>query len=1148
MKFKIITIIGLLFVSFTQAQINPYLQTPTSNSIWVTWQTDSGTESVVEYGLTQSNLNLTVTGTNDAITGSWNWHKVRLTGLTPNTAYYYRVKTGSQYSSIKRFKTQPIEGSDTGRYRFIVLGDHQRNDDRYGRLVDQAKAKAESKYGTPLEDHVNLIVHTGDQSQEGDRLWHWKDVQINQGAPMTGNIPSITVVGNHDDGGSFGPFTNDGGGIGYYSRLFTYADDSNFMYGDTSLEGANGDNYYAFQVANIAFVCLNSNQSWGAQTSWANNVVTAIKNDSSIEWMIGDAHHPLYAEQLPGDESGYMKNTILPLFKNTDKFAMYLSGHAHLYSRGALREDPVYHVINGGASWDQYWTEYNADVDYEEVQKTIIRQLYQIVDIDLDNREMYVETYSIGSSHGGFNEDLLIDSYYLKLDKPRPDKPSITVPANITLPYEFQGSTYSGTEPYNSTEFQFTDASGNFTNYVHRVKRDYENIFYSPSTTNPTWDIVDLNAGVDIFKLNVTDNQIYQGTNYVRVRYRDQSMHWSDWSDPVQFNATNGMVLSDDPIHYYPLNIDCKDYADVSTAKPTGSAVGSVMHITDNSRGKYSDFDANSYYSMGFGSDSSFNLPRKQISVSAWVKLDQYKNWGGILGHFQDNGSTEHGFLLGYRNDKFSFALRGAGSGSMTYLTDTTPFNLGQWYHVAATYNGSEMKLFVDGQLRVSSNAQSGNISYADAYFQIGSYKDDNEDFRIDGSIDEVYIWEKAKTNAEILDMVTNNYTKPRPQFTVGGACESKQVIAGNTVSFIDNSLHKPNTWNWTFTGAQSTSSTNIDPVVTYNTPGTYPVTLEVTNGKGTEVETVTDYITVVNQEEEVVLHYDFENGFRDQSANGYDIDNKGLQITNTNPAQGLNNYVYVQNSYGDIKVGNVGQCLPQQNFTIATWVNMHAVSSWGSFLGYFQDNGSFERGIVLGTRANRFSIGLSTTGDADLDYHQASNTYNLNQWYWVTATYDGTTLKLFVDCNKVAETTVESGSINYPTNGWLTIGRYKDDNEDFAIEGKLDEILLMKEALTEAQICSKYTKYVNTLSINKYSLTDSINIYPNPSSDIFNIHLPKQIIIKKVKIFSISGRLINSLNEISNSIDLSNYSKGIYLLQFTTNDGSVINKKIIKN
>lgn len=69
-------------------------------------------------------------------------------------------------------------------------------------------------------------------------------------------------------------------------------------------------------------------------------------------------------------------------------------------------------------------------------------------------------------------------------------------------------------------------------------------------------------------------------------------------------------------------------------------------------------------------------------------------------------------------------------------------------------------------------------------------------------------------------------------------------------VQFEDYSTlrHESAAWSWSFPGATTVSSTTVrNPVVTYATPGTYSVTLTVTNPYGTSTKTVNN-ILVVNE------------------------------------------------------------------------------------------------------------------------------------------------------------------------------------------------------------------------------------------------------------------------------------------------------------
>ena len=78
---------------------------------------------------------------------------------------------------------------------------------------------------------------------------------------------------------------------------------------------------------------------------------------------------------------------------------------------------------------------------------------------------------------------------------------------------------------------------------------------------------------------------------------------------------------------------------------------------------------------------------------------------------------------------------------------------MGEWHHVVGTYDGEEMKIYVDGKLEATSSVQSGQINYPDrVFFSIGAYKDDNEDFVHKGMLDEVRLYDRALTEKEVLN------------------------------------------------------------------------------------------------------------------------------------------------------------------------------------------------------------------------------------------------------------------------------------------------------------------------------------------------------------------------------------------------------------
>ena len=161
-------------------------------------------------------------------------------------------------------------------------------------------------------------------------------------------------------------------------------------------------------------------------------------------------------------------------------------------------------------------------------------------------------------------------------------------------------------------------------------------------------------------------------------------------------------------------------------------------------------------------------LPKEAFSIVAWVRIDEPLDYGSVLNCLQDNGLKEKGFMFGFRKSKFSFALatQGAddGDGLMTYMDGKTDIKLGYWTHLAATYDGKTMRLYVNGTLDAESNAQTVPVLYADAApLTIARYLDDNEDYITMGAIKELQ-W---CNNAIPPDVIAKHYTKNESLVTV---------------------------------------------------------------------------------------------------------------------------------------------------------------------------------------------------------------------------------------------------------------------------------------------------------------------------------------------------------------------------------------------
>jgi len=526
----------------TPAGLRPYLHAPRPDSMRVSWWSDDDDQTHVDYGSAADSLTQTVSGSRAVMGANYHYHSVQLAGLQPDTYYYYRVRTESETSDVFRFRTPKPLGTSTGRFRVLVLGDNQIIDPqqrRFERLVERAKKKVEDLYGVPVEESIDLVIMPGDQVDVGT-LQHYRHLHFAFNGWISPHLPIMTTIGNHE--------TYQDPGLANYKQIFTY-DDLDCL----GVSSPDPEVYYAYQLANIAFVHTSSEHAGNTQTGWVQDLVNAAEADPGLDWMISLCHRPYNAEQYIGDISGWLRDTAMPVFAETGKHVLNIGAHHHIYARGQTREWPVYHIISGGSAWDQYWGQSN-EADYDDVQKTIAHWAWQLIEFDLDARTMDVRCFAeanirFPASTRWSYHSKLIDRFQRKLGLPAPGKPSLTnaFPAPVTLPVALESSPFSTTsgEALNSAWFQVATDAG-FTDLKLDRIRDVENIH--GDTGSPDYEPVDTHAGVDILEWTLAADSLPDGTYHARVRHRDTNTLWSEWSEALSFEVTGSTATGEPAI------------------------------------------------------------------------------------------------------------------------------------------------------------------------------------------------------------------------------------------------------------------------------------------------------------------------------------------------------------------------------------------------------------------------------------------------------------------------------------------------------------------------------------------------------------------------------------------------------------------------
>lgn len=91
---------------------------------------------------------------------------------------------------------------------------------------------------------------------------------------------------------------------------------------------------------------------------------------------------------------------------------------------------------------------------------------------------------------------------------------------------------------------------------------------------------------------------------------------------------------------------------------------------------------------------------------------------------------------------------------------------------------------------------------------------------------------------------------------------EQRAVCEGGSIQFISRPIEgNAQTYSWNFPGGSPASSSDENPLVTYNQAGTYPVTLTLSNPNGSATSTVQSYVLVSspNTAQDHQLSEDFE-------------------------------------------------------------------------------------------------------------------------------------------------------------------------------------------------------------------------------------------------------------------------------------------------
>jgi hypothetical protein len=140
------------------------------------------------------------------------------------------------------------------------------------------------------------------------------------------------------------------------------------------------------------------------------------------------------------------------------------------------------------------------------------------------------------------------------------------------------------------------------------------------------------------------------------------------------------------------------------------------------------------------------------FSISVWINPDDVTSGLKCI-CYQENTNNRVYMLIRINGDNQKFEVASFGTGIGQYnMADSGDYtaSISTWYHIVATYDGSNYRIYVDGQLR-GTDTKGDSLGTITGAFYIGQY--DSGDYKVDGRLDEMGVWNKVLTGSEIEDL-----------------------------------------------------------------------------------------------------------------------------------------------------------------------------------------------------------------------------------------------------------------------------------------------------------------------------------------------------------------------------------------------------------
>jgi PKD repeat protein len=553
-----------------------------------------------------------------------------------------------------------------------------------------------------------------------------------------------------------------------------------------------------------------------------------------------------------------------------------------------------------------------------------------------------------------------------------------------------------------------------------------------------------------------------------------------DVSDPITISATSPgggstysqTVLADSPLAYWRLGeASGSSAADASGNGRTGSYVASP---TLGAPGALSEANT----AVGFNGSSQYvNVPYTaalnpaQFTVEAWAYVTGGQGtYRSIVTSRDYSTNNARGYVIYAAADNTWQFWDGAGAGwGIVYGPSVT---LNQWTHLVGTYDGTTLRLYVNGTLIGAT--PSGYVQNIQRPLRIATGRTESTPtFYLPGRVDEAAVYGSALSAARVQAHFAAAGSGGGGGNQAPNAVATASPTSGTVplaVTFNGAGSSDPDgtitayAWDLDGDGAFD-DSTAQSPAHTYTTAASYTVRLQVTDDDG--ALDVSDPITISatssgggSTYSQTVLADSPLAYWRlgetsgtsaaDASGNGRTGSYVGAPtlgapgaLSEANTAVGFNgSSQYVNVPYA--------AALNPAQFTVEGWAFITGgQGTYRSLVTSRDYSTNNARGFVIYAAAdNTWQLWNGAGAGWSIAYGPA---VTLNQWTHLVGTYDGTTMRLYVNGTLVASTA--AGYVQNTQRPLRIATGRTESTPTFYLPGRVDEVAVYASALSEARV-----------------------------------------------------------------------------------------------